>query len=463
MTQPAPSETHFDAQVDSIPLGELDNAYIWAGGKENRYLAYYDAAHDLLAFVRPGDKLGSLPEGQSFGLLMAPRHRFNDTKHHVVSYTAVATSRYREYFPQDIDPPLDFTRSSAPTTVDIPASARPAAPRPLYVLPTFDWQRETSTNIKRSVRFGGGLRIYLERPWFSSGSGELLGVALWDSANGTFDRHSWKPFITQWGQDPIWESTGVSQAPGAWNFAGAAASEGSLSLEEATPPTIKKKPGTVDVVGYPVAFDAERGLWYCDLTLNTSTPVYNPFVRLALVRYQPNALPEAKLSRVVLADFVQLTPERSAVVSGDPYHPRQLRVTISGPAPTGPQSMLRIGRFLLDTGKPTQIVVHVQQRDPAFPGDIVWQDVPANVAAVHVDYDGGLPAQPELSLWTGSVEFAQTPEPGQFRLLVEETEYIGANYVSRLESRGSRLIRRVRPGRLIYAETVMIDSALVGG
>jgi len=60
------------------------------------------------------------------------------------------------------------------------------------------------------------------------------------------------------------------------------------------------------------------------------------------------------------------------------------------------------------------------------------------------------------------VEFAQTPQPGQFRLLVEETEYIGANYVSRLESRGSRLIRRVRPGRLIYAETVMVDSMLVG-
>jgi hypothetical protein len=63
---------------------------------------------------------------------------------------------------------------------------------------------------------------------------------------------------------------------------------------------------------------------------------YAPFIRLALVRYQPHALPDAKLSRVVLADFAQLTRVRSAVVTADPYHPRRLRVTISGIAPQGP-------------------------------------------------------------------------------------------------------------------------------
>jgi hypothetical protein len=55
------------------------------------------------------------------------------------------------------------------------------APDVVYALPTFGWQRQTETNLKRSVRFGGGLRVYLRRPWFSSGAGELLGVALWAS------------------------------------------------------------------------------------------------------------------------------------------------------------------------------------------------------------------------------------------------------------------------------------------
>src|SRR5581483_2602324 len=84
----------------------------------------------------------------------APRHLFNDTKHHRVSYTAVATSRYREYFPQDEN--LNFTRESEPVLVDVPASERPHAASVAYVLPTFGWQRQTDTNLKRSVRFGGG-------------------------------------------------------------------------------------------------------------------------------------------------------------------------------------------------------------------------------------------------------------------------------------------------------------------
>src|SRR5581483_9934581 len=74
-----------------------------------------------------------------------------------VSYTAVATSRYREYFPQDEN--LNFTRESEPVLVDVPASERPHAASVAYVLPTFGWQRQTDTNLKRSVRFGGGLRV----------------------------------------------------------------------------------------------------------------------------------------------------------------------------------------------------------------------------------------------------------------------------------------------------------------
>ena len=50
-------------------------------------------------------------------------------------------------------------------------------------------------------------------------------------------------------------------------------------------------------------------------------PTYVPFVRLALVRYQPHALDDARISRVVLAGFAQLTPDRVATVTADPHHP----------------------------------------------------------------------------------------------------------------------------------------------
>ncbi len=54
------------------------------------------------------------------------------------------------------------------------------------------------------------------------------------------------------------------------------------------------------------------------------------------MRYQPCALADAKLSRVILTDFVQLTNDRLVVVSVDPSHPRKLKVIdnrIVGSAP----------------------------------------------------------------------------------------------------------------------------------
>ena len=221
--------------------------------------------------------------------------------------------------------------------MDVPASARPLAASVAYVLPTFGWQRQTETNLKRSVRFGNGLRVYLHRPWFSSGEGELLGVALWSGVQGALgaaSRDKFKSFITQWGMDPIWQTGNLAGAPAVFNFPGATASDAAVTLEERTAYT-GNEPGRVDVVGFPVEFDASRGLWYADVTLNTFTQTYMPFVRLALVRYQPHALADAKVSRVALADFAQLTPDRAAMVTSDPHHPRTVRVVVSGVAPRG--------------------------------------------------------------------------------------------------------------------------------
>ena len=59
------------------------------------------------------------------------------------------------------------------------SSAAPDVPELVYVVPTFRWSRPAATgNTRTSTRLGNGLRVYLERPWFSSGDGELLGVVL---------------------------------------------------------------------------------------------------------------------------------------------------------------------------------------------------------------------------------------------------------------------------------------------
>lgn len=441
-----PDETKMEAHVDELPLPRLGEDYLRAPGADDRYVGYCDPENDQIAMVRAGDRTPQPARVNLQFVDAAPRHAFGDTKHHRVTYTATASSRYREYFPQD--PGLDFTRTSAPVIVEVPASERPLAPDIAYVVPTFGWQRQHETNIKRSVRFGGGLRVYLNRGWYSSGAGELLGVALWNSANGTLNnetRSKFKPYFTQWGNDPIWDTAGLLFAPGIHHFPDAVTSDSVVSLEEATAAISPTEPGRVDVVGFEPQFDKTRGLWFADLTINLSS-TYAPFVRLALVRYQPNALDDARISRVVLADFSQLTPERSAVVTADPHHPLTLLVTVSGVAPRGPRPSVPIEPR---PERPTEVRVRVQ-RQTGVAGDLGWEDVPATVAKVtrlpkHPAY-----AQPDLGFWAGAVTFAAPMPAGTFRLLIEEFEYVSANYVEHGHA----------PRRLIYAETFPVDVSM---
>ena len=306
-------------------------------------------------------------------------------------------------------------------------------------------------------RLGGGRG----RPcgWYSSGVGELLGVALWNGANGVLDdaaRDKFKAFFTQWGMDPIWKTTDLASAPAIRHFPDAVAADTRVSLEEASARMADGQAGRVDVVGFEPEFDASRNLWFADLTIDLAgspaeflaKSTYAPFVRLALVRYQPHALDDARISRVVLAGFAQLTPDRTALVTADPHHPRTLRVVVSGVAPTGP---LPKGPAIEKPARPTHVNVRVQKR-PMGGGELDWVDAPAAEAAVTQFYEGGALFQPNLELWVGAVTFAASPKPGAYRLLVEEYEYISANY-----SNG-----RHAPGRLIYAETFEVDAALVG-
>jgi hypothetical protein len=439
-------EQVFSSHVDEVPLPHLNEDYLSAAGVGNRQVGFFDADHELICFAPAGSRLGNLGAGVLIDIDAAPCHRIGDGKHHVVTYKAVATSRYREYFPPPTGgaPPLDFTRESDEVAVHVPASARPVAPQVRYVVPTFGWQRETATNQKRSLRMGGGLRIYLDRPWYSSGTNELLGVTL--SPGGTIVREEWKPFITQWGQDPIWKSAALSDFPAIRHFTDAVASEQRLPLDVRLPKSTTAR--TADIAGHEVHFDDERKLCYCDLTIATESATFAPFVRLALVRYQPHALAEAKVSRVVLADFAQLTPERAATVTADPYNPGQLRVSVSGPAPhSRASSVLFIG------GDPRQTVVSVtvQRRDAAIESDLAW----ANSSDFTVSADPPLNgSDPDFVLWSGAVRFVGAVaglKADRYRLLIEEHEILSAD--------GSD--RPGRQSRLIYAETILLDGALL--
>jgi len=119
------------------------------------------------------------------------RHEFHDNKHRYVTYQATATTRFREYFPTDITDQRDLITHTGPAVeLDVPSSRRPDPPDVLYVVPTWTWHERTAPGLhlparRRQLpptvlrtRSGGGLRVYLKRPWWSSGVDELLGVVL---------------------------------------------------------------------------------------------------------------------------------------------------------------------------------------------------------------------------------------------------------------------------------------------
>ena len=144
-----------------------------------------------------------------------------------------------------------------------------------------------------------------------------------------------KGYVTQWGKDPIWSASALpAQAmPLPENFLSRVAVGTELTLDElSNGPFI---PFTA--VGHSVAYDDAHGrkLWYCDIQMD-SGKAYFPFIRLALARYQPQSLPDAHLSRVVLADFVQLLPDRAASIMFDPIETTTVQLAINGLTYGGP-------------------------------------------------------------------------------------------------------------------------------
>lgn len=406
------------AYVGEVPLQIIDGPKPLELMSGNWVVGEYFPETDTIGFYQLPTKIH------------APRHEFGDTKHRIVRYRATASSRFREYFSQDDD--LDFTRTSDEIVVNIPSSARPAAPKVLYVIPTFGWKRQTSTNLIASERLGGGLRIYLERPWYSSGEGELLGVVLLNDLlqpDRNAEREKFKHYITQWGADPIWKSNSVPSLPKLENFPKRIYKEKdayNLSLDETS--EIK-----VGVAGHEVEYDPIRKLWYCDIDINTHKwkngkivdgigSSYYPFIRLALARYQPNSISDAHLSKVVLADFVQIAPDRSVVVTYDPYNPAVLNVAVAGYS-YKPPSM---------TPDNERIEVVIESLAQELAGDLGWK--PEDEAKINRDIE----TASENLIWKGQVTLP--PAGGQkFRLVLKEYEYL---YVDDGESQsiGKRLV-----------------------
>lgn len=224
-------------------------------------------------------------------------------------------------------------------TVDVPASARPAPPEVDHALPAFLRTTTTAASVITVRHDGRVMRVYLRRPWYSSGMGELLGVALdGDNPPGPY---------TTWARDATIAGTGPLFGPSTTAFPRAAA----------TAPSVD---GRFAVAAHDVTFDAERGLWACDIVL-TGAPVYRPFLSLVLCRYQPLAIAGEHASETVAIDAMRLGADRTVRVAKiaaginvrvtGPDNVNRMRVTVQQADPSITDPELR----WTDVGAPTTL------------------------------------------------------------------------------------------------------------
>lgn len=299
-------------------------------------------------------------------LTFTGKHVFADTRARHIAYKATATTRFREYMPAAIRSDAGLlTKVSEPNDMWVSSSACPPAPAIRYIVPTFGWVRSGQGSAdQHSWRRGGGVRVYLDRPWFVSGSNEMLAVCLPTAEVGDPQTNAAKNYVTQWGADPTWAGTKVGTiAPVPSDFPMRIA-KGPLPYAIPLDPTdidpvrdgialgdVKTGPYVphgapdsvqVDVVPHPVGYDAERKLWYCDIVVRPGD-VYFPFIRLGLARFQPASIKGQELSAAVLADFAQLTADRLVVVTPGSNDPRMRIVTVYGNTPTDTQTLPSAG------------------------------------------------------------------------------------------------------------------------
>jgi hypothetical protein len=401
-------------------------------------------------------------------------HEFHDTRYRRIEYWLDATTRFREFLPGRM---LTTIKNGEPVPTEehikvigprkatwVPSSAPPPAPQVLYVLPTFGWTREIDQHgTLSSWRRGGGLRVYLERGWNASGYGEMLGVVLppkgfAGNPDVAPEAAPYKNYVTQWGNDPIWDSPFLSglaptradfplarTAPdptGAWLPPNAPDAEkdqrpGAFTVTGLQPPSPDRKNGFVDVAPHDVFYDPDRQLWYCDIEIAAGAS-YFPFVRLALARYQPISTPRAQLSNVVLADIIALTADRWLNVT-PATDARKVRVAVFGVSYDESSAHHEASQSLamsvinqlagtVENRKPatvserTVVEVWVEQLDPEWGEDFGWQRVTSAVITQRVPMPAAPAPGPAVSIESVFGRTVSTEERLETRGLVSQTD-----------------------------------------
>jgi ABC-type molybdate transport system substrate-binding protein len=354
-------------------------------------------------------------------------HHLRDTRAHDIVYLLSATSAFRDYFPAD-DPPDKFVLSSpALPSRAVCSSVRPPAPVLSYCLPSFAVREDDNSTCKGWVRQRlPAIRCYFERPFLVSGNKEKIAAVL--LADGQADDGSAATaYVSRIGQDPLW-LTDASRT-----MASALSATALTNCAVATKLQLAENNAIVDIAVFKTEYSRERKLWHCDIPFNL-VGQYTPFVRLALVRYQEDALHsikdnvEARISSVVLADFAQIAPNRYAALQRTG---RAVTLTVSGDA-----YAMRAGGVLqdptlagMDKARPTPVpfdntfTVELQHRWHRLPLDFDpgWRPTSFKVPPPKTEVRDG------IVTWKIQFQLPESPAVFKYRMLLRECETLYAD------------------------------------
>ena len=382
--------------VLEIPVHAQERPSVAADG--NVPIAIYD--DDVLQFKAPPATADEAARAK-----YPARQDFGDTKHRRVTYKLIATTRYTEFFPKRITCEEKNITLSLGLDEIVPSSAVPSAPEITDINPVFGWKDlRVAGKLARRVRFGGGLRIYLGKSWYSSGEGEQLAVV---SARA--------------GIDPV-------HPPGA--------------TAEIVPsvPSVRVD-GRGEIYPFDVKRDKVRG-YFSDITFEVGFS-YFPFVRLSLARYQKNSLKGMELSESVDAEIHQLAPNRAvALTYEDSSGSRKIFITVEGAEPSN------AGR---PVGHQTEVILQERNAtDFSTEPELGWSPAAQQPVAETRPF-------PRTQLWVGRVTVPIGDTARQRRLVIREFELFAHNVHPAGQSwLGQTEADQHHNRRLVYADSIPV-------
>ncbi|GAB4550930.1 MAG: hypothetical protein OHK0023_17440 [Anaerolineae bacterium] len=329
----------------------------------------------------------------------------DDFKFREITLTPLASSAFREMLdaaqaedPQQITRPTpeEIKQGVGAHKISVLNSTRPNPPRLAYLIPSFAWDAESVSQNSDGgahisvTRRGKSVRVYLERGWYSSGSGEML-AAIFAARPFSEIPPAQQVILTHWTTNPTFGGELPTQAPLASHFLN------TTPVLDLGIPELPQLP--LGIAPYSVSYDAARTLWYADVTLDP-LDAYFPLVRLALARYQPNSVAGAHLSPIVMSDYVPLSPDRrvEVVIGSDKA---SLEVAIHGISYAAGASLPK-----------RHMDVRLERQRSDLVGDLAWETAAFTLTeSVHTH-----------TQWQGSLKLNEPYQAGKFRLKIIEAE-----------------------------------------